>query len=188
MNENHVVCGSDEWRAEVRDVIIPWAVAGADLGDDVLEVGPGYGATTEVFRERAARVTAVEIDPELARALAGRFDGSNVDVVEGDATALTFEDGTFSGAVCFAMLHHVAPAERQDRVFAEVARAVRPGGSFVLSDHIRTDDLVELHRGDTYLPVDPSTLPDRLARAGFVDVELRVGDSRWAATARVAPH
>ena len=52
MNRNHEVCGGEEWRAAVRDFIIPWALGDGDLGDDVLEVGPGYGATTDVFRER----------------------------------------------------------------------------------------------------------------------------------------
>ncbi|HET6917568.1 MAG TPA: hypothetical protein VFH56_15895 [Acidimicrobiales bacterium] len=48
MNEGHPVCDSPEWRATVRDEIIPWAVRDVDLGDDVLEIGPGHGATTDV--------------------------------------------------------------------------------------------------------------------------------------------
>ena len=44
MNEAHQMCGSDEWRQAMRDVILPWALGDTDLGDDVLEVGPGYGA------------------------------------------------------------------------------------------------------------------------------------------------
>ena len=39
------MCGSDEWRQAIREVILPWALDGTDLGDDVLEVGPGYGAS-----------------------------------------------------------------------------------------------------------------------------------------------
>jgi 16S rRNA A1518/A1519 N6-dimethyltransferase RsmA/KsgA/DIM1 with predicted DNA glycosylase/AP lyase activity len=71
VNEGHKVCGSEEWRAAVRDFIIPWALADGDLGDNVLEVGPGYGATTDVFRERVPKLTAVEIDPELACSASG---------------------------------------------------------------------------------------------------------------------
>ena len=33
----------------IRDVILPWALGEVDLGNDVLEVGPGYGATTDVL-------------------------------------------------------------------------------------------------------------------------------------------
>ena len=49
MNKAHEACGSDEWRQAIREVILPWALGETDLGDDVLEVGPGYGATTDVL-------------------------------------------------------------------------------------------------------------------------------------------
>jgi ubiquinone/menaquinone biosynthesis C-methylase UbiE len=184
MNDNHAVCGSEEWRTAVRDWIIPWALADGDLGDDVLEVGPGYGATTDVFRERVAHLTAVEIDHDLARALADRLADTNVTVIEGDATALDFEDDRFTGATCFAMLHHVPSTEQQDRLFAEVARVVRAGGLFVASDSLHSPDLEVFHDGDTYLPLDPEGLSGRFERAGFTDVEVRVNDFGWAATAR----
>jgi 16S rRNA A1518/A1519 N6-dimethyltransferase RsmA/KsgA/DIM1 with predicted DNA glycosylase/AP lyase activity len=32
----------------MREVILPWALGDTELGDDVLEVGPGYGACTDV--------------------------------------------------------------------------------------------------------------------------------------------
>ena len=69
MNEAHEHCGSDEWRQMIRDVILPWALGEIDLGDDVLEVGPGYGATTDVLSGSVPRLTSVEIDDELAAML-----------------------------------------------------------------------------------------------------------------------
>jgi SAM-dependent methyltransferase len=186
VNEGHKVCGSDEWRAAVRDFIIPWALGDGDLGDDVLEVGPGYGATTDVFRERVAKLTAVEIDPELAAALATRLAGTNVTIVEGDATALSFEADRFTGATCFAMLHHVPSPEMQDRLFAEVARVVRPGGLFVVSDSVPDEGLRAFHEGDTYMPVDPEGIGARLEQAGFTDVDVSVNEFGWSARASVA--
>ncbi|MET0994652.1 MAG: rRNA adenine N-6-methyltransferase family protein, partial [Mycobacterium sp.] len=73
MNEAHQYCGSDEWRQIMRDVILPWALADTDLGDDVLEVGPGYGATTDVLSRSVPRLTSVEIDEKLATMLTDRF-------------------------------------------------------------------------------------------------------------------
>ena len=183
MNEHHKFCGSDVWREMVREKIIPWALHDAVLGDDVLEVGPGYGATTEVFRERVGHLTAVEIDPELAGRLVERFAGTNVTIVEGDATAMPLEDGRFTGAVCFTMLHHVPGAEQQDRLFAEVARVLRPGAVLVATDSVYNPQTEAAHEGDTYEPVDPTTLPARLAAAGFADVEVELGESGWAARA-----
>ncbi len=185
MNEYHELCGSDEWRAVVRDEILPWALGGVDLGDDVLEVGPGYGATTDVLAELVPKVTAVEIDPQLATMLAGRFAGNDaVMIVRGDATALDFPDGRFSGATSFTMLHHVPSVGLQDRLFAEVARVLRPGAAFVAGDSLANPELEAHHEGDTYNPVDPAGLPARLKAAGFGNVEVKTNQFGWAAAAR----
>ncbi|OBK71384.1 class I SAM-dependent methyltransferase [Mycobacterium sp. 1274761.0] len=185
MNEAHEFCGSDEWRQTIREIIIPWAVGEIDLGDDVLEVGPGYGATTDVFGASVARLTSVEIDDGLAAMLRERFSNTpSVEIVNGDATQLAFGDGKFTGAVCFTMLHHVPSAALQDRLFAEVARVLRPGAALVASDSLGSDELATAHEGDTYNPVDPATLPSRLAAAGFGDVEIKTTEFGWAAVAR----
>jgi ubiquinone/menaquinone biosynthesis C-methylase UbiE len=187
VNEAHEFCGSDEWRQAIREVILPWALGETDLGDNVLEVGPGYGATTDVLSQSVPRLTSVEIDDELAAMLTDRFaDVPSVEIVHGDATSLGYEDGRFSGAACFTMLHHVATNELQDRLFAEVARVLRPGATLVVSDSLASDELEAHHEGDTYNPVDPATLPSRLAKAGFDDVEVRTNEFGWAVIARVA--
>ncbi|GFG49648.1 SAM-dependent methyltransferase [Mycolicibacterium agri] len=187
MNKAHEKCGSDEWRQTICEVILPWALNGTDLGDDVLEVGPGYGATTDVLSKAVPRLTSVEIDAELAAMLTNRFaDVPSVEIVNGDATALPYAGNRFSGAACFTMLHHVPTIELQDRLFAEVARVLRPGAPLVASDSLASDELKAHHEGDTYNPVDPATLPDRLAAAGFVDVNVRTNEFGWALIARVA--
>jgi ubiquinone/menaquinone biosynthesis C-methylase UbiE len=181
------MCGSDEWRKAMREVILPWALGDTDLGDDVLEVGPGYGATTDVLSQAVPRLTSVEIDDELAAMLTDRFaDVPSVEIVNGDATSLPYADNRFSGAACFTMLHHVPTVALQDRLFAEVARVLRPGAPLVASDSLGSEELKAHHEDDTYNPVDPDTLPDRLAAAGFADVNVRVNDFGWGVIARVA--
>jgi SAM-dependent methyltransferase len=185
MNEAHEHCGSDEWRAFMRDVILPWAMGEVDLGDDVLEVGPGYGATTDVLCRSVPRLTSVEIDGELAVMLTERFAAvPTVRIVRGDATALDYPDGRFSGAACFTMLHHVPSVGLQDRLFAEVARVLRPGATLVASDSLASDALKAHHNDDTYNPVDPDSLPSRLQAAGFTEVEVRTDGFGWATIAR----
>jgi ubiquinone/menaquinone biosynthesis C-methylase UbiE len=187
VNKAHEMCGSEEWRTAIRDVILPWALKDTDLGDDVLEVGPGYGATTDVLSQAVPRLTSVEIDDELAAMLTDRFaDVPSVEIVNGDATSLPYADNRFSGAACFTMLHHVPTIALQDRLFAEVARVLRPGAPLVARDSLGSADLKAHHEDDTYNPVDPDTLPDRLAAAGFVDVNVRVNDFGWGVIARVA--
>lgn len=187
MNEAHEHCGSDEWRQAIREVILPWALGDVDLGEDVLEVGPGYGATTDVLSKAVPQLTSVEIDDELAAMLTDRFaEVPTVEIVHGDATSLAYADARFSGAACFTMLHHVPTVELQDRLFSEVARVLRPGAALVASDSLASAELEAHHEGDTYNPVDPDGLPARLAAAGFEDVEVRTNPYGWAAVARRA--
>jgi ubiquinone/menaquinone biosynthesis C-methylase UbiE len=109
-----------------------------------------------------------------------------VEIVRGDATALSYNDNRFSGAACFTMLHHVPTVELQDKLFAEVARVLRPGAALVASDSLASEELEAHHEGDTYNPVDPSSLPARLKAAGFENVEVRTNPYGWAAIARMA--
>jgi SAM-dependent methyltransferase len=185
VNKSHEMCGSDEWRAVVREAVLPWALGEIDLGGDVLEVGPGYGATTDVLAESVPRLTAVEIDPALVAMLTERYAKNvAVTIARGDATALDFPDGRFSGAAAFTMLHHVGTAELQDGLFAEVGRVLRSGAYFVVGDSLASADLEALHEGDTYNPVNPDELADRLERAGFSDVQVKTNPFGWAAVAR----
>ena len=176
MNEQHrVLCASEMWADAVRDRVLPWAFRDldpAELGDDVVEIGPGPGKTTDVLRTLVPKLTAVELDEDLAGQLAARFEDTNVTVVNHDATALPFADGRFTGGVCFTMLHHVPSAELQDRLLGELTRVVRPGGWVVGSDSIASDELAALHDEDTYNPVDPDGLPERLRRAGLTEVDV----------------
>lgn len=177
---------SDGWREWLREVVLPFGFGSlsiADLGDDVLEVGPGPGLTTDLLRVELDRLTAVEVDAGLADALRGRLVGRNVEVVQADATALPFDDARFSGAVSFTMFHHVPTAPLQDLLMAEVARVLQPGGVFVANDSVASDDLAALHDGDVYNPIDPTTLEARLRVAGFAGIEVRANEYAWAVTA-----
>lgn len=179
MNEKHLeLCSSAEWAEVVEHFIIPWTLEGVDLGDRVIEIGPGPGRTTDVLQGLVERLTAVEIDTDLAEALAHRLSGSNVEVVHGDATRLPFPPSCFSGAVSFTMLHHVPSPALQDRLFAEVARVLRPGAAFAGVDSLDSDEFRELHIGDICVPLEPSGLDARLIRAGFHDV--RVGTNEYS--------
>ena len=63
------LCRSKSWRQSLETEILPWVLSDVKLGPDVLEVGPGPGLTTDLLREGTERLTAVEIDPQLASKL-----------------------------------------------------------------------------------------------------------------------
>ena len=187
MNQAHLeFCGGPVWQQMVEEMVMPECMAGVDLGDDVVEIGPGPGFTTDVLRTLAARVTAVEIDPELARSLHDRLANTNVEVIEGDATTLELPDDRFSGAASFNMRHHVPTAVGQDRIFSELARVLRADGVLVASDANPRDELDDFHIDDTYNPIDPDALDARLTAAGFTDIQIRMYDLGWICTARPA--
>ena len=68
-----------------------------ELGDDVLEIGPGPGVTTDLLRAPTRRLTALEVDAAAVAALQKRLSGAGVRVLHGDGSAMPFEDGSFSG-------------------------------------------------------------------------------------------
>ncbi len=177
-------CRTGFWKKALKDGILPWALRDVDLGGDVLEVGPGPGLTTDLLRPRFERLTSIEIDPLLADSLKRRMQGTNVTVVEGDATAMPFEDGSFSGAVSFTMLHHVPSPALQDRLLAEVCRVLKPGGVFAGSDSVDSLGLRLIHLRDTLVVIDPDTFGARLEAAGFTQVSVKKAKRAFRFVAR----
>ena len=101
--------------------------AGVAPGDDVLDVACGTGNAAIRAAQAGARVTGVDLTPELldaGRALAADA-GVAIEWIEGDAEALPVEDASFDVAVSvFGCMF--APRHRVTAV--ELARALRSGG------------------------------------------------------------
>jgi SAM-dependent methyltransferase len=187
MNENHArVCGGPGWAAFLRDELLPSLLADVDLGRDLLELGPGPGASTEWLRERVERLTVLELDDCAARALAVKFAGTNVEVRHGDATATGFDDASFDTVGAFTMLHHVPTAAAQYALLAEALRVLRPGGTLFGSDSLASVRLHHFHEGDVYNPIEPATLLTWLRAVGFGAVTVTV-DKVLKFVARKAP-
>ena len=175
MNENHAkLMPSPEWAAYIQDEVLPQATAGVELGGDLLELGSGPGAATGWLRHRVSRLIAVEQEEAAAARLAERFQGTNVEVVCGDATALEYPDARFDTVATCTMLHHVPTRAGQDRVLAEAFRVLRPGGVFLGSDSLASDAVHHFHEGDTYNPVEPAAFLTRLQMVGFGVITLHV--------------
>jgi SAM-dependent methyltransferase len=201
MNRYHQrLCRSAGWSAFMAGTVLPLALAGVDLGSQVLELGPGYGAATRPLaalagaaggpgEARAGKrpggngaLTALESDPLLASRLQAGLGGP-VRVITADATRIPFGAGTFSAVVCFTMLHHLPARCAQDKLFAEAARVLRPGGVFAGTDSRPSLRFRLIHTADTCNPVDPGTLAARLAAAGFTQISVEADRRlvRWTA-------
>jgi len=177
MNENHArVCTSPEWAQHIQTAVLPALTRDIDLGDQMLEVGPGPGAATEWLRTEVRTLTAIEVDPGAAAVLAARYAGTNVEIVTGTAAELSYPHASFDSVGCFTMLHHVPTLALQNKILAEAFRVLRPGGVLIGSDSLASSDLHHFHADDTYNPVDPASVLSRLQTVGFGKITVIVDD------------
>jgi SAM-dependent methyltransferase len=185
VNENHMqTLSSPRWAQLLRENVRPWLESVGGLGDDILEIGPGPGLTTDMLLTLTDRITAVEVDAGLAEQLARRLADQDVEVVTANAERTGFASGRFSAVACFAALHHNESAAAQDRIFAEVLRVLRPGGILVGSEGYDNERIRQAHEGDQYVPVDPEALPARLAAIGFTGIGVEHGEPVYRFQAR----
>jgi 16S rRNA (adenine1518-N6/adenine1519-N6)-dimethyltransferase len=127
--------------------------------DTVIEVGAGTGLLTALLAQRAARLIAVEVDPELAAALRERFrDREHVHVLEANVLSVAPEEllargggglpyvvvGNLPYFIGSAIVRHFLAARAQPRrllvtLQAEVARnvAAAPGDMTFLSAEVQ---------------------------------------------------
>jgi ubiquinone/menaquinone biosynthesis C-methylase UbiE len=181
------LCSSPRWAKLVERDLIPWGLDGVELGDDVLEIGPGFGATTRLLAPQVPKLSVVEIDEGYCQKLRAEL-GATVTITQGDASRLPYPDRRFSSVVCFTMLHHIDPPELQDRAFAEVARVLRPGGWFAGTDSLGHGLRFKLiHIGDTLNLVDPGGLPARLTSAGLTQPQVEHNERSMRFRARRQP-
>jgi ubiquinone/menaquinone biosynthesis C-methylase UbiE len=171
--ERAFCCGA-LWQTSAGAVIR--SLPADQLGRDVLEIGSGGGEVTErLLRKRPEiKVTSTDLDPVMTEAATRRLrDRAGATVLTADATALPFAVASFDSVVSCLMLHHVIDWETALR---EAARVLRPGGTFVGYDLVRTPLATAVHKLDRspFRLFDPEEFADGCARAGLTP-ELRTG-------------
>jgi ubiquinone/menaquinone biosynthesis C-methylase UbiE len=186
MNENHALCRTPEWAEFMESEVLEPVTAGQELGDEMLELGPGPGAATRWLRHRVKRLVALELDPDAAERLQDELGDTKVTVRIGDSTSVPFPEESFDSVACFTMLHHIPTAREQFRTLCEAFRVLRSGGVLVGADSLASQGLHEFHEGDTYNPIDPARLFVFLQAAGFGHVMVSAGEGLLF-TARKVP-
>ena len=173
-------CSTSFWQGVTERQLLPWILSGCEVGDHVLELGSGPGATTRELRRRAIRVTSLEYSHRFAVNLAALQPDIRSAVLQGDAASLPFADRNFSLVTALLVLHHLRSSELQKRAFAEAHRVLRPGGMFVAFEIANSWLNRAFHLRSTFVPVDPATSQGLLTAAGFgqVGVDARFGGFR----------
>jgi ubiquinone/menaquinone biosynthesis C-methylase UbiE len=91
------------------------------VGKNVLEIGCGTGMILKEIHPIAQLAKGIDISPGMLEQAQAR----GLDVVEGSATSLPFEDASFDVIYSFKVLAHV---EQIQEAMSEVARVLKPGG------------------------------------------------------------
>jgi SAM-dependent methyltransferase len=106
--------------------------AGVKAGQRVLDVACGTGVVAVTCARRGARVTGLDLTPELLDAARenAKIAAVEIDFHEGDAEQLPFPDATFD-AVLSQFGHMFAP--RPDVAIAGMLRVLKPGGTIAFS-------------------------------------------------------
>ena len=130
---------AEAWFAQPRGAhafsgLVPFA----DLdGKDVLEIGCGTGVHARLLAAADARVATVDLTPTAVDLTKRRLElaGLAADVREADAESLPFADASFDFVWSWGVVHH---SEHTERVLAEIARVLRPGGRLALMVYHRS--------------------------------------------------
>jgi arsenite methyltransferase len=164
-------------------------LAALEPGDRVLDLGSGSG--TDAFCAavgvgETGRVVGIDFtDAQVARgtSLAESHDFANVEFLEASIDDLPFDDVSFDVVISNGVIN-LSPVK--DRVFAEAARVLRPGGRLAISDIVSATPLKEATRRNTELwaaciagAIPASAYLDALATAGFETTATRPNDYRF---------
>ncbi|MFM2356032.1 MAG: hypothetical protein RLZZ528_1768 [Pseudomonadota bacterium] len=143
MNHHRTDTAHHYWNAEWQraDGTSPWAEAepwvidhaqGFDPCSRILDLGAGIGRHALHFARAGHRVTTLDAAEASVAAIgsAALLEGLDIQVLQGQMTDLPFADASFDHVLSWNVIYHGDEAIVR-RTLAEVARVLRPGGTFM---------------------------------------------------------
>ena len=160
----------------------PLALVELNEGETVLDLGSGGGIDVLLSGKRVGRTgTVYGLDMtdemlELARANATKAGATNVHFLKGLIEEIPLDDASVDVVISNCVVN-LSP--EKDKVLAEIARVLRPGGRIGISDVVAENRLSSADRADrgSYVgciagALSVSEYRDGLATVGLVDVDV----------------
>src|SRR5262245_23143264 len=121
-----------------------WRIIPSTGWEMALDAGCGLGVCSVALSDMSAKVVSLDISQQSLREavkLTEIMSKNNVEFVHGSLMDIPYSDGTFDLILCWGVLMYVPSVER---VFSELARTLRQGGTIVVAVHRKTT-LTPLH-------------------------------------------
>lgn len=167
----------------------------------ILDLGCGTGLELEEYYLLcpSAKVTGIELSPEMLAALSKKFSGKNISLVVGSYFHVPFGENVFDAAVSVESLHHFTREEKTP-LYKKLRAALKDNGYFILTDYFSLSDSEEnMHRRDLSalkavqniaddelyhfdIPLTAGHETETLLEAGFSDVQVL---RHWGATCTI---
>lgn len=143
---SHAVC-----RPYVVEAIVQWKKEYTeDTPVEILEIGPGYGDTTELILDSVPTYMAlVEADPDTCTLLEHKFKkySDQITIIEGDAIEwIKVQPDESYDAFTASWVVHNFPKEQREEFLKEIHRILRPGGLCIMFEKVVPDDAQERER------------------------------------------
>lgn len=185
---------------ESADAFYPFTAGLLPTGDGakILDLGCGTGLELEYYFKinPTAKITGIDLTESMLGALKNKFPDKDLTLVCASYFDVPFGENTFDAAVSVESLHHFTKAEKIP-LYAKLAKALKDGGYFILTDYFALSDAdeqtsyhellrlkreqgihdTEFYHYDTPLTVVHET--EALLEAGFSSVEVL---NNWGAT------
>lgn len=145
----------------------------------VLIPGIGYGRNARVFTDSGMRVTGIEIS-QTAIELARKHYGPDLTIYHGSVADMPFDDARYDGIFCYALIHLLDQAARQQLIQA-CYRQLAEGGSMIFTAISKTaptygqgrfisPDRYELFGGVRLFFYDPESIRAEFGAAGLAEI------------------